>query len=140
MRGRRARDRAGEVEGAPEPPPLPHPSVPPREGKRAGRQEAPLPPKFVSELGWSVDGAARAPLSGPGSEVPVPASAGTVSRPPGPAAVCGDEGAAVPSGLVQRRGKPSQWKRVLTGPAAQVEKIFIKKLAKTHYEATRARV
>lgn len=93
MRGRRARDRAVELWGAgggggggvPEPPPLPHPSVPPSEGQRAGRREVPLPPKFVGGLGWSADGAARAPLSGPGSEVPVAAGAGTVSRPPAPA-------------------------------------------------------
>lgn len=97
--------------GTPEPPLLPQPAVPPREGKREGRREVPFPPKFVSELGWSAAGAGRAPLSGSGSEVPGPfpalrarrRSVGTRGRPSSP-------------GSVRGRGKPSPRKPLLTGP------------------------
>lgn len=50
---------AGELGGAPEPLPLRHPLSRPGRGS-GGRQDVPLPPKFVAVLGWRADGAARA--------------------------------------------------------------------------------
>lgn len=81
--------------------------------RESGRGGWTFPLKFVSELGWSADGAARAPLSGPGSEVTVPAGAQTGSRPPGPAAVCGDKGVALSPGPLRGRGKRSSRGRPL---------------------------
>lgn len=88
-------------------------SRPVREGGLGGWR---CPLKFVSELGWSADGAARAPLSGPGSEVTVPAGAETGSRPAGPAAVCGTGGWPAAPGRCGAGESPGRGKRSSRGP------------------------